>query len=570
MRPRVARLTFRGINHLKKTIVGLALVVSGQLVHAAEIPSAGSQLQQVPAAPAPERAAPQLHIEKDDTPAQRGGGDEKTIAVTSLHVSNAHAFPESDLIAATGFTPGRTVTLSNLRELAAAITTYYRSRGYFLARAYLPAQDIVNGAVTIAVIEGQYGKVVVRNQSSLSDHVASSVLEGLNGGDAIEIAPLESRLLQLADLPGVDVKSTLVPGASVGASDLVVDIAPGKRFTGSLDADNSGSRYTGGQRTGATVNLNNPFGHGDVATLRALTSWDGLNYGRAAYQTQLGRSDVGVAYTALTYDLGREFDSLDAHGNAQIASLYGRYPLLRSRTVNLYTQLGVDAKKFRDEVGAAASTADKHATAGMFSLVGDSRDHLAGGGANAWSLTWTTGSLELKSAAVLAADAATARTDGHYDKLSASFMRVQRVTDVFSLYGAVQGQFASQNLDVSEKMELGGASGVRAYPEGEAYIDQGYVVNVEARALLPKPFDLMPGQFQLVGFVDSGTGRLARTPWSAGDNTRTLTGGGLGLSWFETNRYSVKAYYAHTLGAAPVTAAPDSDSRVWVSAVKFF
>ena len=555
---------------MQKSIIGLALVVSGQLAHAVEIPSAGSQLQQVPAAPAPERAAPQLHVERNDAPAQRGGGDEKAIAVNSLHVTNARAFPESDLVAATAFTPGRTLTLSKLRDFAAAITTYYRNHGYFLARAYLPAQDIVNGTVTIAVVEGRYGKVVVRNQSGLSDNVATSVLEGLNGGDAIEIAPLESRLLQLADLPGVEVKSTLVPGASVGASDLIVDLAPGQRFTGSLDADNSGSRYTGSHRTGGTVNLNDPFGHGDVATLRALTSWDGLNYGRAAYQMQLGRSDVGVAYTALSYDLGKEFDPLDAHGKAQIASLYGRYPLLRSRANNLYAQLGVDAKKFRDEVGAAASTADKHATVGMFSLVGDSRDHFAGGGASAYSVTWTTGNLELKSAAALTTDAATARTDGHYSKVAASFMRIQRVTDVFSLYGAVQGQIASQNLDVSEKMELGGANGVRAYPEGEAYIDEGYVVNVEARTLLPKPFDLMPGQFQLVGFLDSGTGRLSKTPWSAGDNTRTLTGGGLGLSWFDTNQYSVKAYYAHTIGAAPVTAGPVSDSRVWLSAVKFF
>jgi hemolysin activation/secretion protein len=318
------------------------------------------------------------------------------------------------------------------------------------------------------------------------------------------------------------------------------------------------------------VNLNNPFGHGDVVTLRALTSWDGLNYGRASYQTQLGRADAGIAYTALSYDLGKEFDPLDAHGNARIASVYGRYPLLRSRASSLYAQLGVDAKKFRDEVGAAASTADKHATAGMLSLVGDSRDRFAGGGVSAYSLTWTTGNLELKSAAALAADASTARTDGHYNKVAASFMRVQRLTDTVSLYGAVQGQLASQNLDVSEKMELGGAAGVRAYPEGEAYIDQGYVVNVEARALLPKPFDLMPGQLQLAGFVDGGTGRVSKTPWSTGDNTRTLTGGGLGLSWFDTNRFSVKAYYAHTIGASPVTAGPDSDSRVWISAVKFF
>ena len=568
---RVARLTFFEAEFiLKKSIVGLALVVSGPLVHAAEIPSAGTQLQLVPAAPAPERAAPQLSIQKSDAPAHRASGDAQAITVNSLHVIDARAFPESDLIATTGFTPGSALTLSNLRDFAAAITTYYRNHGYFLARAYLPAQDIVNGAVTVAVIEGRYGKVVVRNQSSLSDRVASSVLEGLNGGDAIEIAPLESRLLQLSDLPGVEVKSTLVPGASVGASDLIVDLAPGRRVSGSLDADNSGSRYTGANRTGATVNLNNPFGQGDAATLRVLTSWDGLNYGRAAYRVQLGRSDVGVAYTALRYDLGKEFASLDAHGSAQIASLYGRYPLLRSRASNLYAQFGVDAKKLRDEVGVAASTADKHATAGLFSLVGDFRDHFAGGGASAYSLTWTTGNLELESAAALGADSATARTDGHYRKVVASFMRIQRITDTYSLYGAVQGQLASQNLDVSEKMELGGANGVRAYPEGEAYLDQGYVINVEARALLPKPFDLMPGQLQLAGFLDSGTGHLSKTPWSAGENTRTLNGGGLGLSWFDANKFSVKAYYAHTIGAAPVTAGPSSDSRVWISAVKFF
>src|SRR5687768_16849889 len=101
----------------------------------------------------------------------------------------------------------------------------------------------------------------------------------------------------------------------------MVDVTPGKRLSGSVDADNSGGRYTGAYRTGVTLNINNPAGHGDVATLRALTSWDGLNYGRAAYQLQFGRADAGIAYTALDYELGREFESLKARGSAQIASL---------------------------------------------------------------------------------------------------------------------------------------------------------------------------------------------------------------------------------------------------------
>ncbi|MEJ0037761.1 MAG: ShlB/FhaC/HecB family hemolysin secretion/activation protein [Gammaproteobacteria bacterium] len=554
---------------MKPLWIPLALLATGHAAYAAQLPSAGSQLQQIPATPAQDRQAPKVDVQRDNTSAAPRSDGTKVL-VNSLHVANAHAFSEADLVAASGFTPGHELTLAELRALAAKISGYYREHGYFLAQVIVPAQDIVKGTVTFSVVEGQYGKVVVRNESSLEDDVAKNLLAGLNTGDTVNIGPLESRLLQLSDLPGVAVKSTLVPGASAGASDLVVDIAPGDRITGSFDADNAGSRYSGQNRTGGTLNVNNPSGHGDVATLRALTSWDGLNYGRAAYQMQFGRADAGVAYTALSYDLGNEFESLDAHGTAQIASVYGRYPLLRSRSANLFVQFDFDAKKFHDRIDAASVIADKKANVGLLSLVGDSRDGLGGGGVNSYSLTWTSGKLDLQSAQALATDAATARSDGHYDKLNASFMRLQRLTNAVSLYAAVQGQVATQNLDVSEKMGLGGSTSVRAYPEGESYVDQGYVLNVEARVLLPAFTDRMPGSLQAVGFADTGTGRLSKDPWSAGENTRTLSGGGIGLNWLGASGFAVKAYYAHKIGAAAATSVPDSDSRIGVSAVKYF
>ena len=121
--------------------------------------------------------------------------------------------------------------------MTSKITERYRSNGYFVAQAYLPAQEISDGVVTIAVVEGQYGKVTVRNQSNLSGDLISSQLDGINTGDPIAIAPLESRLLLLSDIPGVNVSSTLAPGASVGTSDLIVDVTPAQRVTGSIDAD---------------------------------------------------------------------------------------------------------------------------------------------------------------------------------------------------------------------------------------------------------------------------------------------------------------------------------------------
>ncbi len=549
----------------------LALLASSSVAIAAQPPSAGSALQQIPATPLREKVTPQLRIESDQA-SPSAPEDNVTISVRSLHIVNARAFSETQLLAATGFMSDKALTLSALRELATTITNYYRSHGYFLARAYLPPQDIVDGAVTIAVIEGQYGKVVLRNESGLSNGVAQRLLNGLNSGDVISIAPLESRLLQLSDLPGVQIKSTLVPGASVGASDLIIDVTPGRRVNGSIDVDNSGNRYTGSYRTGATLNVNDPLGLADVATLRALTSWDGLNYGRAAYQLQIDRADIGVAYSALDYELGDDFSSLQAHGTAQIVSLYGRYPLLRSRSSNLYAQIDLDGKTFHDRVDATdpATINDKKANVAMLSLVGDRRDRLAGGGLMSYSFTWSSGRLSLHSPDAINTDATTARSDGHYDKFDLNLSRLQFVTESISLYGALQSQLAAKNLDISEKMALGGTNAVRAYPEGEGYVDQGYVLNVEARFALPKLIASVPGDWQLIGFADSGTGSVNHTPWTDGSNRRTLSGGGVGLNWSDASSFVMKAYYAHKIGAAAATSAPDRDGRFWLSAVTYF
>jgi hemolysin activation/secretion protein len=362
----------------------------------------------------------------------------------------------------------------------------------------------------------------------------------------------------------------LVPGASVGASDLIVDLTPGQRVSGSIDADNAGNRYTGANRIGATVNLNDPTGHGDVATLRVLTSGSGLNYARLSYQTQIGKAKAGVAYSDLHYKLEREFAPLGANGTAKIASIYGNYPLLRSRSSNLYLQMNFDAKRFEDRVDSVPAITNKSARVLNTSLYGDHRDDIGAGGLNNYALTWSTGEIDLQTPSLRAYDATAAGSNGHYNKLGFSAARLQGMTETVSLSAAINGQFASKNLDVSEKMELGGMYGVRAYPEGEAYADQGYVLNLEARMALPRFQGAMAGQMQLIGFVDHGSVTTNKNAWMAGPNRRTLSGAGVGLSWADNNNFIIRAYYAHKLGNEKALSAPDSAGRFWIQAVKYF
>ncbi len=555
---------------MKKTkILPLVLLTLSQGAFAQQIPGAGSQLQQLPPSPAVQQAAPKIRIEEATAPATPAS-ESVRVLVKVLHVTGAHVFSEAQLVTVAGFRPGSQLSLADMQVMASRITEFYHRHGYFVARAYLPAQQVTNNVVNIAVSEGRYGKITLRNSSNLSGTLAQDKLRGLNSGDPITIQPLESRLLLLSDVPGVHVSSTLAPGASPGSSDLLVNITPGQRLTGSVDADNAGNPYTGEYRLGATVNLNDPLGRGDVASLRVLTSGPGLRYGRASYQMEFGRATAGVAYSKLDYRLGKQFRALGAHGSAEVASIYGFYPLLRSRDTNLTAGLVYEDKTFQDDIDLFHSVSDRTAHVVTGQLYGSHQDRLGGGGVTSFFVSLSAGSLDIQTPAVRAADAVTARSNGAYDKLWFNVARLQRVTDLVSLDASITGQLASKNLDSSEKMVLGGMDGVRAYPQGEGFGDEGYLARLEARLLLAGLSGHVPGQVHLIGFVDSGHITINKHPWYTGPNSRTLSSVGVGLTWDDPGDFSVRTYYAHKLGSESAISAPDRSGRFWIQVIKYF
>ncbi len=535
----------------------------------AQIGGGGVPLLQIPPSAPQQNEPPRFKYDRP-TEAQTPAVDKTRIRVNQIKLTGTLLYPQEDLIALTSFVPGSELSLTDLRLMTIKIADYYHSKGYFVAQAYLPAQDIKDGVVTIAIVVGKYGQVKISNQTNLSNGLANGLMGGVESGDQIESGPLETRLLLLSDLAGVKVNSTLVPGTEVGTSDLLVNLTPGPRVTGSIDADNAGLPYTGSYRLGGTVNVNNLAGLGDVASVRVLSSGSGMTYGRASYQLQLGRATVGAAYTALGYRLGKEFSDLGAHGTANIASLYASYPLIRSRTTNLYGQLGFDMRTYQDRVDATDTTTNKRANVLMPGIYGDHRDTLGGGGLTAYGATWSLGNLDIQSGAARDFDDATARTNGQYNKLAMNAMRLQRITDTVSFYASVNGQLASKNLDIWEKMELGGMYGVRAFPAGTAFGDQGYIVNLEARFLLPVISPTLPGRMHLVALFDTGSVQYNKNAWAPTDNTVSLSGAGVGLTWSDPNNFSIKTYYAHKVGNTPETVQSSGSGQFWFQLVKYF
>jgi hemolysin activation/secretion protein len=82
---------------------------------------------------------------------------------------------------------GKELSPDDLQRAADVITRHYRDRGYFVARAYVPAQDIRDGIVEITVLEGRLDRVSVKpiSKTRLREQVVESNLTNAVGAGGL-------------------------------------------------------------------------------------------------------------------------------------------------------------------------------------------------------------------------------------------------------------------------------------------------------------------------------------------------------------------------------------------------
>jgi hemolysin activation/secretion protein len=381
----------------------------------------------------------------------------------------------------------------------------------------------------------------------------------------------------LSDTPGVSARATLLPGAEPGTSDLSIDVADTPAVSGSADADTFGNRFSGATRIGASGQLNSPSGFGDVATARVQLS-TGTENARLGYQLPLTYDGLrlGATYSIVRYELCCEFKGTD--GNAADFTATAQYPFVRSRIRNVYGTLSGSAKHFVNRTNGIAIS-DKTTRGLVLGVSVDDRDERFGGGLNGFSLAVTSGKLDLSGAEGDASqDARSARADGGYSKLNYSLSRLQRLGPATSLYLSLSGQFASKNLDSSEQFALGGPTGVRAYPTGEAIGDEGMLATVEGRWQVAE-------NWQASAFLDRGKIRLHKGPWDNWQglntiitNSYSLAGVGLGMTYTTVGGLTVRMFSAIKIGSNTGRNSDtgndadnkDSRFRSWIQAIKYF
>ena len=223
------------------------------------------------------------------------------------------------------------------------------------------------------------------------------------------------------------------------------------------------------------------------------------------------------------------------------------YPLLRADDRSATVTLSADGKKFQNTSAQGLLMSDYEAKVMAAQVAGFYRDLNPGGGTGTYSLQLAHGSINLDGSLSQQTDATTVHTEGVFNKLRISGSWQQSLTTQTTAFVSYTGQLADKNLDSSEKMQLGGMNGVRAYPTGEGSGTDAQLVQFELRHSLESGINL-------TGFYDWGQLWLQHDPSYPGGpqhNRNTYKGFGASIGYTNEDGVSFKATWARKSGQNP-------------------
>lgn len=532
-----------------------SLAAPFSIVHAQAqtTPEAGDIARQDEQTLRPPRQRPEIRINGEQLETLESGGGE--VEIRELLLSGTNAISDDELFEVIGPYRDESFDLAGLQEIANTISQHYRDQGYPFARAYLPAQDIFSGIVRIDVLEGRYGEVELRGldgDENLSG--ADRFLKPLSEGRVVQSQRLERAALLLDEQPGFNAFPVIRPGERLGTGDLDVRVSADRRVAGSIGADNHGNYYSGEWRGRATLQARRSLVFGDQLVLSGLYTEQNTQLLDLAYELPLNGNGLRarIGYVQSEYELGRTAEG--QFGESTTHFIEFPYALKRSQSMNLTLVPRAETNDLSNGVEANSGDLtffDKDSQVYPLSLRFDRRDGLGGGGVIYGRVTGSFGHMNgtIDSAA------------NTFVKYRLNAARLQSLP--FGLQGLVRfvGQETTDNLDGSEGITLGGANGVRAFPQGEGSGDTGYYAQLELRYAI--------GQTGLVpyAFYDIGSSRPygGDVPSGQSNESRDLAGGGIGLR-FNQGRFSVTAAAAwRDQGGEPQAALDNDKPQGWIT-----
>ena len=183
----------------------------------------------------------------------------------------------------------RGVSVVQLEQVAQRIQASLRQKGWLVASAFLPAQEVQAGEVRISVLPGQLAQVLSDSDTRLARAAQESLASLLNA--PLRSDELESIMYRLNHLPGVRAQGSLAAGSEVGASVLNLRLDNQRRVVSRFRFDDLGDERSARFRLEGALDIYNPLLQGDLLSLAVEQRYDSQSGTRGSlnYQIPIGR-----------------------------------------------------------------------------------------------------------------------------------------------------------------------------------------------------------------------------------------------------------------------------------------
>ncbi len=388
--------------------------------------------------------------------------------------------------------PSNGYAINQLQAIAGRVADYYHKKGLVLAQAFVPAQRVIEGTITVEVLVGELRAVKIEGNKHYSRRILLRPFKGLID-QPVDKDAVESALLTVNQYPGVSAFGVLGAGHELGATDLTLRVQSEKRVGLDLSVDNEGVTVSGQYRSQVGLTLNDPLGLGDQLQLSGLYEFDPSHgsehgaYGGASYTVPLftARDFLQLSYFTNAYVVGglaADLALVNPQGRSSSGEVGYRHDFAPSRLGSASLGAAFDVKRATFSANGSDLFSDKLSTAHVdfhWDRIDTRFD-----GVNQLLLSFEHGFKNLLGSlgdydANATPHASRQGASGDFNKGAISLQRLQRITSSVSLLLRAQGQETSDPLVSLEQLSLAGPDAVRAYSVADVLMDKGAIGTAE-------------------------------------------------------------------------------------------
>ena len=498
------------------------------------------------------KKAPEIQLPKEE---EKASAEEKvSFTLKGLTITGSTIFKEEDFKPIYGSYIDKPVTMKDVNAIVEKVKSKYRAMGYFTTIVYLPEQEVKEGKIEIRIIEGKAGNLNIEGNKWYPSNLLKKQIH-VKKNELLNLIDLERDLLRINANPDVEVKTVVAAGQEPETSDITFKVKDYFPYHFGVTADNKGTRLSGKDRAILTFRSTDTTANNDTLFVSQLFA----TYSNAQSISYLVPVDtygtkLGVNYSHFHLILGKEYRAIT--GDTKIITPYVTKELSLSESYGSSVTAGMDIMSVKKHLGGVTNADDQLRVPYVSAEISKM---------DSWGQTVLAPRFDFGTGSFLGASkynhptASRAETGGFFFKYTQEITRLQRM--FLESYCIIHStiQLSTHTLTPSEQLQIGGASSVRGYPEGDFLADSGAIINFDwlfPLYIIPKDWKLphseteLRQQIQPVIFADFGAGRLNKElPFERRDKCLIGVGGGVRVRLYK-NVYA-RLEWAQNIGADP-------------------